>query len=146
VDGSTSPPSRSETVLNPELVSYVKEAVGARPETEENVLDVVLMLMDLVDEMDEGSLGSLVPNRAFNRKFFLGELRHSDYNVIIRYEDLQGLRRVPTDEFLRPRQLGLAVGHYSPHQLSSYRKHAFIVTRVEPNTGESLEIERILRE
>jgi len=146
VEGFASPPSRLETVLNPELVSYVKEAVGARPETEENVLDVVMTLMELVDEMDEGSLGSLVPNRAFNRRFFLGELRHSDYSVIVRYEDLQGLRRVSTDEFVRPRQLGLAVGHYSPHQLSSYRKHAFIVTRVEPNTNESLEIDRILKE
>jgi len=146
VDGSVSPPSRSETVLNPELISYVKEAVGSRPETDENVLDVVTALMELVDEMDEGSLGSLVPNKAFNRRFFLAELRHSDYNVVVRYEDLQGLRRVSTDEFVRPRQLGLAVGHYSPHQLSSYRKHAFIVTRVEPNTTESLEIDRILKE
>jgi DEAD/DEAH box helicase domain-containing protein len=146
MDGSTSPPSRSEIVLNPELISYVGDAVGTRPETEENVLDVVTALMELVDEMDEGSLGSLVPNKIFNRKFFLAELRHSDYNVIVRYEDLQGLRRVSTDEYMRPRALGLAVGHYSPRQLSSYRKHAFIVTRVEPNTSESLEIERILKE
>lgn len=138
-DRTDSPPARTETTLNDGLLAYVKEAVGSPPDTERITLDTAISFVDRIDKYaKDGTLGSIIMSKGFQKRFYIMQLRSSDSSVTITYDDMQEFKRTrDPDEYSRPRNLGLAVGHYAPGQISSYRGVAHIVTRVDANEQES---------
>src|SRR3989442_2619729 len=116
IDGTGAPPLDSETTVNPALLEYVEEAVGMRPNTPSIATEVASALAGHLENLDEGTFGDLFKKKSFERRFFLMQLRNTDSNVNVKYEDLVQFRKafgraVSSSEYVRPRALGIAVGH-----------------------------------
>lgn len=132
--------------INPELVAYINEAMRAQPTESElsGVYKTINKINELLARSGILNLSKLYQSKQlrFLDSVYAGDLRQSDYMVRIEHPDLEQVVRARGREAsdtgsTRERALSIAIGDYSPGQVTSYRSIFFVVDHIESDPSQS---------